>query len=163
MKKFLDRLTQVERILGAALIALMAILIVADVFLREVFATGLVWAPKTSVVLMIWSGLVGGALVSQKAGHLRPEIGDQLFKNHPILFIRLQNTLTLIFNLILAWVAYLYVAQTKEFGDHHIVIKLPMWILQMVIPYGFFSMGLRNIYFLIHPKAQLEMKNEKYS
>jgi TRAP-type C4-dicarboxylate transport system permease small subunit len=103
---------------------------------------------------------LGAVLVTSKAGHLRPEIGDKLWAKRPLLFIRIQNFLTLCFTVFFLYASYNYVAESYEFGDKSVALKVPLWFLQLIIPYTFFSMSLRHLYFLINPQEQLQYKRE---
>ena len=42
----------------------------------------------------------------------------------------------------------LQVKETKEFGDMNVILDVEMWMLQLVIPYAFFSMTLRHLYYV---------------
>ena len=99
MNRILSKLTKIEDILASSFIAIMTVLVIVDVLMREILQTGLPWAQKAAVYLMIWAGFLGAVLVSSKAGHLRPEVGDKLWSKKPLIFIRVQNFLTLSFTL----------------------------------------------------------------
>lgn len=160
MKKIIDTLTKVEKSLAALFIFLMTIFVIFDIGSREIFETGIPWAQKTAVYLMIWSGFLGAILISHKASHLRPEIADKLWMKKPQLFVRIQNFVSLTLILILFYYAFSYVSETKEFGDKSVILGVKLWILQLIIPYSLLSMSLRHLYFMIHPEKQLEIKKE---
>jgi TRAP-type C4-dicarboxylate transport system permease small subunit len=160
MKKFIEKLTEVEGFVASLFIGLMTILVIVDVAMREVFKSGLPWAQKAAVYLMIWAGFLGAILVSHSAAHLRPEIADKIWKKYPFGFVRLQNTVILIFSLFFFYASFNYVQETLNFGDKSIALKIPLWILQAVIPYSFFSICLRHLYFIVHPQEQLNQKKE---
>jgi TRAP-type C4-dicarboxylate transport system permease small subunit len=80
MNVLLHRLTQLEKFVAALFILILTAFVITDVMARELFQTGLPWAQKASVQLMIWAGFLGAALMVQKGDHLRPEAGDKLWK-----------------------------------------------------------------------------------
>lgn len=161
MKKFLAGLTKVEAIVAGILIGLLSFFVIGDVIAREVFTHGFPWAQKLAVVMMIWAGFLGAALVAQKAGHLRPEIADKLWgEKNILLFVRVQNLAILLFSIFFLKASGSYVLESMDFGDESVTLHVKLWVLQLVIPYTFFSIGLRNVYFIIHPKEQLEYKRE---
>jgi TRAP-type C4-dicarboxylate transport system permease small subunit len=161
MKAIIQLLGSIERFLAKVSMGLMTVLVIIDVFSREIFSKGFPWAQKSAVYLMIWGGFLGAIMISEKAGHLRPEIADKLWgQKRQWLFIRIQNFVSILFCALFIYASYTYVAESKDFADKSIILGIPMWILQLVIPYTFFSMLLRNVYFLFNPAMQLEVKKE---
>jgi TRAP-type C4-dicarboxylate transport system permease small subunit len=152
MKKFLDHLTQIERIACAIMVAILTILVIGDVFSRELFKIGIPWAQKSAVYLMVWSGFIGAILMAHKAEHLRPEMGDKLWKGSMrLIAYRIQQLIVLIFCLGATYYSYQYVVESKELADVNVILGIPMWYLQVILPYTFASMSLRYLYFLINP------------
>lgn len=161
MKKFLEVLTKIEGMIAGVFIALLSIFVILDVFSREVLNQGLPWAQKSAVYLMIWAGFLGASLIAQKAGHLRPEIADKLWgEKRAHHFVRVQNILMIIFCIFFFKASASYVVESYEFGDKSVVLRVGLWILQLVIPYTFLSMGIRSLYYLINPAEQLKHKKE---
>jgi C4-dicarboxylate transporter DctQ subunit len=155
MAKILDLLNSVEKILAAALIFLLTTLVVIDVGAREIFRTGLPWAQKGAVYMMIWAGFIGAILVCHKVEHLRPEVADKLWKGRARSFyLRFHNLVVLLFTATMTYYSFRYVLESREFGDRNIIIDMPMWLLQAIIPYTFLSMSLRYFYFILFPKEK---------
>ncbi len=155
MDKILGHLTKIERVLASLMIFVLTLFMVLDVGSREIFKTGIPWAQKGAVYLMIWAGFLGAVLVTHKVEHLRPEIADKLWKGKlKPFYLRMNNLLILIFTSAMAYYSVLYVLESKEFGDRNVIIDMPMWVLQMVIPYCFLSMSLRYLYFVFCPREK---------
>jgi C4-dicarboxylate transporter DctQ subunit len=161
MISFIKLLGSFERLLATIFMGAMTILVIFDVASREIFNIGLPWAQKTAVYLMIWGGFLGAVMISEKAAHLRPEIADKLWgEKRAWLFVRFQNFITVIFCLLFLYASVGYVKESISFGDSSVVLGVKLWILQIIIPYTFLSMAVRNIYFLFNPARQLEIKKE---
>lgn len=160
MKKIITGMDKVEGAVAALGIFLMAFFVVMDVVLREIFNTGMPWMNKSAVYLMSWCGYLGVVAVASKAGHLRPHFADKFWSKHPKVFVRVQNSVMLLFNIFFAYVGIKYVMQSYDFGDINVVLKLPLWIIQLIIPYAFFSISLRNLFFIAYPDEQLAIKQE---
>jgi len=161
MKKTLEILTKIESAVAGLFIAVLSGFVILDVFSREVMNTGFPWAQKSAVYLMIWAGFLGASLVAQKAGHLRPEIADKLWgEKRAHLFVRVQNICIIIFCLFFFKASFSYVLESYEFGDKSVVLRVGLWILQLVIPYSFLSIGFRSLYYLVNPSEQLKHKRE---
>ncbi|MBA2405987.1 MAG: TRAP transporter small permease subunit [Bdellovibrionales bacterium] len=155
MDKFLNTLTRIERMVASVLIAVLTVFVVLDVASREIMKTGIPWAQKGAVYLMIWAGFIGAILVTQKVEHLRPEIADKLWtgKLKPY-YLRAHNLIVFFFCASMAYYSFLYVLESKEFGDQNVIINMSMWVLQAVIPYAFTSMSLRYLYFIFSPREK---------
>jgi len=155
MKKALAWVHRVEVVLAASCFGWMTVLTLTDVLGREVFKTGVVWAQKSAVYLMIWGGFLGSSLTSATGGHLRPELADKLWPKKLRPFIgSLEQALTAAFCLGLFYLATSYVSSSRELGDLNVVTGLPVWVIQLVIPYTFLSMGLRHLAYAIWPKLR---------
>lgn len=160
MISFIKLLGSIERLFATFFIGAMTLLVIFDVFSREIMNQGIPWAQKTAVYFMIWGGFLGAISISEKAGHLRPEIADKIWGKKQWLFVRMQNLVSIIFCFVFIYASIGYVSESLEFGDKSVVLKVPLWVLQLIIPYTFTSMALRNLYFLFNPARQLEIKTE---
>lgn len=153
--KVLAILTKVERLVASVFIFCLTIFVIFDVGARELFKTGIPWAQKGAVYMMIWGGFLGAALIAQKVEHLRPEVADKLWKGRSkIWYLRIQNLFVFIFCVAMTKYSIDYVLESREFADRNIIIDMPMWVLQLIIPYCFFSMGLRYLYFTFSPREK---------
>lgn len=152
---FLDRLTQIEKLFASVLVFILTLFVVLDVGSREIFKTGIPWAQKGAVYLMIWVGFLGAVIVTHKVEHLRPEIADKLWKGKlKGVYLRVNNFLIFCFTSSMFYYSLLYVTESRGFGDRNVVIDMPMWLLQAVIPYCFLSMSLRYAYFIFFPREK---------
>lgn len=155
MNRFLDILTSIERLIASILVCILTIFVVMDVGARELFKVGLPWAQKGAVYMMIWAGFLGAVMVTQKVEHLRPEIADKFWKGKlKPFYLRASNFLIFLFTAAMAFYSYQYVKESMEFADRNVIIDMPMWVLQAVIPYCFLSMSLRYFYFIFSPREK---------
>jgi TRAP-type transport system small permease protein len=155
INRILHTLTTIERAVAALLIFLLTCFVLYDVGAREIFRTGIPWAQKSAVYLMIWAGYLGAILVAQKAEHLRPEMADKIWKGKSrIWYLRFHNFLVFLFTVAMFWYSLQYVLESKGYGDKNVIIDMPIWLLQAIIPYSFFSMSLRYLYFSFIPKEK---------
>lgn len=152
LQSFLQKLGQGERLLVYMALIAMALLVVIDIAFRELANSGLPWASKTAVYLMIWLGFIGSSLASQKGIHLRPEFCDKLWKRRKGLFERIRHGTTGIFCLCAICPTVKYVADSFELGDSNPILGIPLWIVQVVIPYTFLSMGIKHTLFALKPE-----------
>jgi TRAP-type C4-dicarboxylate transport system permease small subunit len=162
VNKFFETLTKIEKAIAASSILILTIFLIIDIFSREIFRIGIPWAQKSAVYLMIWAGLLGAILTSEKAAHLRPEIADKLWgEKGRKLFIAIKNLVTALFCLTLAYYSVSYVRETHEMGDTNVIINIKMWVLQLILPYTFSSMALRHLRFVYDPQLAIDRKAQE--
>ena len=133
-------------------ISLLAMLVIADVLGREIASSGIAWAQKLAVYLMIWAGFIGASLTTTTGKHLRPEVADKLWKGKgEKVFNHLRYALTAIFCLGAAYYSALYTYESFDLGDKNPILKLPLWTVQIVMPVSFVMIALKSIFFTIDP------------
>jgi C4-dicarboxylate transporter DctQ subunit len=160
-KTLISYISRFEKVIAALFMGIMTVLVIMDVLSREIMNEGIPWAQKAAVYLMIWGGFIGAILVAEKAAHLRPEVADKVWgEKGKVLFVRIQNLTMFLFCAVFSYYGFLYVQESFSFGDKSVVLQVPLWSLQLIIPYTFVSMGLRNIFFFINPEEQLKFKKE---
>ncbi len=152
LRRFLILISRIETWAAASCFALMAVLTLLDVISREALRSGVVWAQKSSVYLMIWGGFLGATLTTARGTHLRPEIADRLCpaRLHGLLAV-LGNLMTSVFCGGMAFFAIRYVLETRSMGDVSVVTGVPVWVVQLVIPYVFASMAVRFLAYSFWP------------
>lgn len=155
LRTVLDVLFQVEKTICALGFAVMTFFVLLDIFSREVLSISFPWAQKSAVYLMIGLGFIGAALTSSQGKHLRPEIADQLWKGKTKIIVGMIEQLVIAsFCLTMAYVGTGYVIESKSMGDVSVVTGIPLWIVQVVIPYAFASMSIRHLIFAFYPKLR---------
>lgn len=161
LARILAALTRAERFIAALCIGLLTLIMFADVGARELFKGGIAWAQKFSLNLMFWAGMLGVVVVSSRGTHIRPEIGEKLWpeKLKPILKA-IEHFLIALFCAGMAVVAVQFVIKTYDSGQRNPVTEIPMWILQLVLPYTFISLTLRHAIYAAVPALRPADKNE---
>lgn len=161
LTRLLSAMATVERFIAALCLGGLTLVMFLDVGLRETTKEGIVWAQKFSLHLMFWAGMLGAALVSSKGGHLRPEIADKLWpkKLHGVLKF-IEHLLIAAFCAYLGYAAMRFVGQSLDSGQKNPVTDIPLWILQIVMPYTFCSMAFRHLCYSFLPAIRPADLNE---
>ena len=151
-QRILRALFAFEVVVAIAAYAVIAGLMLVDVFLREIIGTSIPGAQRISVYLMILLGFLGIGLAAAKGRHLRPRFADGLV---PARFVPLAQragacVMCACF-LFFGYYGTLFVEQSIEYGDRARNIDLPLWIIQLVVPYAFASIALRYAIFALYP------------
>lgn len=160
--KILSFLKYFEKAIAGLSFGILTLLMGLDVGGREIANTGIEWAQKAAILMMIWGGFLGAALTSGTGGHLRPEIADKLWPSFSKNFQKsLEHFLISLFCLFFLYLSVVHVLEAKGFGDFHPVIELlPLWVVKIIFPYTFFSMSFRHIVYTFVPALRPVAKNE---
>lgn len=160
MSKLLSRLDRFGRILeNTALVVLlfgMMLLAVGQIVLREVFATGFVWADELVKLILLWLAMVGSIAASRDDRHIRIDALSHLL---PPLAVRLSRIVVDVFAAcvcgVIAWHSYRYLKLEIEFAET-VLIDVPMWIAHLIVPltfalitYRFAVLVVRHVHDLI--------------
>lgn len=152
MRSFLAGMERYERLIAATAFGLLALLVVADIFSREVLHQSFPVGPKLAIDFMIWGGFLGASLCAARGTHLRIDAGERLWPaSIRALASRIETLLTALFCVFMAWLSVRYVRTSHELGEVGVVTRVPVWISQLVIPFTFVSMSLRYLAYFAFP------------
>lgn len=139
-----------------AVIALMS-----DVMGREVLGHGVFGAQRVAVWATAVVGLVGFALVTSDAGHLRPQFTDRWLPQsvEPVMG-RVGDVISAAVCIFLGYYAILFVRSSFELGERGIGITIELWPLQTILPWMFLSSAVRHLSFAAFPALKPLPKTE---
>ena len=144
-------LKRTESVVATAAYAVVAILLMVDVIGRELFSTTFLGMQQIAVYGAIVAGFLGLTLATSDNSHLRPEFLDFAAGPFEKQVKRLGDVLSAVFFFGATYVALTFVAISIEAGDKAPVLYFVLWPLQLVIPYAFFSAGLKHLIFGLRP------------
>ena len=134
----LDRtLAQAETVLLVVFLGTMVLLAFAQVVLRNVFGTGLIWGDTLVRHMVLWAGFVGGALATFEGRHISI---DALTK---YLSPRVRSIAGVITNLFAGVVCYYLMTASWTFlvgemeSESEFIFSLPAWTAMAIIPFGY--------------------------
>ncbi len=129
-----------------------AIALIADVLGREFFGSGIFGAQRFAVWATAIAGLVGFALVTADGGHLRPRFADGwLPKAMAPIIDRLSDLISALILIGLGVYAVDFVLGSYRLGEVGLAIRIPIWPIQIILPWMFFSSALRHLAFAAWP------------
>lgn len=141
-----DRLgRQAENTILAILLAAMLLIGGTQIVQRNFFDGGLAWADEALRILVLWLALLGAVAASRDDRHISIDLLSKLLP--PRLYRGVAAVVDLFCTgvcLILAWNAWLFVAESREFGDQ-LLGGLPAWIFQLILPIAFLLIGYRYL------------------
>ena len=154
-KSFLAVLFGIEGFVAVTSYLVIALLLLADVFSREVIGTSIWGVQRISVYLMIVTGFLGLGLAAAKGRHLRPRFADGLVpKAFSSVVDRIGSVLMMCVFGGFAIISVRFVHDTYAYGDTARTIGIPLWPIALIVPYSFSSTALRYLIYAIHPSLK---------
>lgn len=146
--KFIDK---VEDWMLISMLAIMVILAVAQIFYRNIFGAGIIWADPLLRTLVLWVALSGAVVATRTDNHIRIDFFTRYFSEKFCSCIqRLVYMFAICICSLIAWHAVRFVHMDYEAGT--IAFSgVPAWVTQLIIPIGFFMMAARYVLLFISP------------
>lgn len=156
-KKILHVIDTIEDWFLIVLLSIMVILAVAQIFYRNIFDAGLVWADPLLRVLVLWVALSGAVIATRTDNHIRIDYFTRYFSEKFCACIqRLVYAFAIFICGFIAWHAARFVISEYEYGTIAFS-NVPAWVTALIIPIGFFLMALRYFILLITPPPPPEV------
>lgn len=148
MRKTIDFINNffegIESFLIVLFILVMSFLSFFQVILRMAFHIGFVWADDLLRHLVLWVGFIGASVATKKNKHITIDVLSRTLSSGLKPFI---ESILLIFSSLVSFLLFLagvnFTKMEKEFMEMSVTLKIPIWILVLIIPIGFLSMSIR--------------------
>jgi len=150
-KSFVERvqmiLHRVEDSILVGLLLLMITMSVLQIFLRNLFESGIVWSDVLVRILVLWVGLAGAMVASRKGDHINIDLMDRYLPEHGKIVVNF--FIELFTASICTAVAYysLRFVQIEFFDGGMAFASVPIWVCEAIIPFAFMVIAIR--YFLL--------------
>ncbi len=138
-------LYRVEDSILVGLLMLMITLAVLQIFLRNLFETGIVWSDVLVRILVLWVGLAGAMVASRKGNHINIDIMERFLSERAKIVVNFVVELFTAF--ICAVVAYYSIQFVHmEFADgDRAFANVPTWVCEAIIPFAFVVIAIRYV------------------
>jgi len=148
-KSFLERaqiiLYRVEDSILVGLLMLMITLAVLQIFLRNLFETGIVWSDVLVRILVLWVGLVGAMVASRKGNHINIDIMERFLSE------RAKIVVNFVVELFTAFICSMVAYYSIQFVHMELVdggrafANVPTWVCESIIPFAFVVIAIRYV------------------
>jgi len=138
--RFLHRL---EDSLLVILLTMLILLASTQIFLRNLFDTGLVWVDPLLRVVVLWLGLIGAAVAAREHKHIQIDVLTRLLSKKILLPVQATvDQFGAWVCLIIAWygAGWIQLDYTDQINSF---IGVPAWMLEIIIPISFGIIGVR--------------------
>lgn len=145
LARLLDAFRASEVFITAAAFAVLILVIFADVVVRRVTGSGIIWAREVGVFANSVLCVLGIGIASASGAHLRPRFVDGwLPHGWSDGITRVQEALTAVAFAILAWLSIVVLRDTIALGDRSEVLRILVWPIQLCLPLAFGLAVLRH-------------------
>lgn len=128
----------------ASLLAAMTLLTFAQVVLRYVFNSGMVWALEATFYLFAWLIMVGISYCVRVHAHIGIDLIVKMLPAVPRRTVGLiAIALSILYAVLMAWGSWNYTERMMMLGIEAEDIPVERWILSIILPIGFALLGVR--------------------
>ena len=153
-KQIVMILQKIEDTVLVGLLLLMICMAVLQIFMRNLFDSGILWGDSLVKVLVLWIGLMGAMIASRNSHHISIDI---LSKFLPEQIKKITNFIISVFTSIvcgvMAYYSLRFVIMEKQDG-YTAFANIPAWACESIIPIAFTIISLRYIFLSITSFAQ---------
>jgi C4-dicarboxylate transporter DctQ subunit len=154
LKQWNEALGRVEKFLIVVMLSAMILLAFLQIVLRNAFSTGISWGDPLVRYLVLWVGFIGASLATKEEKHITIEVFSRWFSANSAFCLKLlSHLISAVICALLAVAGWTFVQNEAQMGEVA-MLRIPIWIPQMIIPITFALMTLR---FLINFTAALSI------
>jgi len=145
-----DRLHRGLEAVTVLLLAVYFVLVVLQVFFRYVLNRSLFWSEELVRFALVWSVMLGSAVVAYRSEHLRIDVLDTVLPPRTRRAVgRVAQVLTFAFCVILAGTGLQFMLRTLT--QRSAVLEVPIWAVYAAVPVGAVLEGVCML--LARPRA----------
>ncbi len=133
-------IVKVETLFLVTSLLVMVLLAFLQVFLRNIFSSGFLWADTFLRYLVVWVGFIGAAIASSEEKHISIEVLTKFISP------KAKNVVSIVTGLAAAIVCYYLFSASNQFldfglsPDSLVFESIPLKTIFIIIPYGFLLM-----------------------
>lgn len=121
------------------------LLAVGQIVLREIFATGFIWADELIKLMVLWLAMIGSVAACRDDRHIRIDALSHFLPDRVVDVTRIVvNIFAAVVCGVIAWHAYRYLQIEIEFDDK-VMIRVPAWLAHVVVPVSFLLLSYRFV------------------
>jgi TRAP-type C4-dicarboxylate transport system permease small subunit len=146
LKTIVSLLIKVETGVLVLLVLAMIFMAVLQIFLRNVFDTGIVYSESLVRVLVLWVTLIGAMTAARRDKHIRLEVLMHYLPQRRQSIAKIATELfTAAICFIVGYFGFRFVV--LEYQDGGIAFAgVPHWVCESIIPFSFFVLGSRYLF-----------------
>ncbi len=145
MNRLISIFRKIEDVVLVSLLLLMISMAVIQIFLRNFFDAGIVWADPLVRILVLWIGLIGAMVASRTGNHISIDVISRYLPDSVKRITSLGVYLfTAGITALMTWHSFRFVAMEKAEGITAFA-NVPAWICEAIIPLAFGIICIRYL------------------
>jgi len=146
----LQRATAVfEDILLVVLLSAMILVAGAQIVLRNLFDSAILWADPLLRVAVLWVGMIGAMVATRADKQIAIDVVSRFLPQHWKLRVRvITDVFTAAVSGVLAWSAFRLMLEDRMAGGLAIAF-VPVWVCESILPVAFAVIALRYLLFAV--------------
>lgn len=163
LKKLVYGYDKLEEYLLCGSLVLTTLIIFAQIIMRSIFNSSLTWSEELTRYIFIWQIWLGVSIAERENAHIKLEITNSLIKSETV-----KEVLDIVASIVwLAFCGFLFVfgcqlvAQMYARGNVSSAMRLPMYIVYIVLPVSSAVLSLRLLARLVEDVKKLINKNKE--
>lgn len=163
LKKLVYGYDKLEEYLLCGSLVVTTLIIFAQIIMRSIFNSSLTWSEELTRYIFIWQIWLGVSIAERDHAHIKLEITNSLIKNETV-----KDVLDILASIVwLAFCGFLFVvgcqlvAQMYARGNVSSAMRLPMYIVYIVLPLSSAILSLRLLGRLVGDIKALFHKNKE--
>lgn len=141
----LSKFNHFELVFANLSLALLVLVLGAQVFFRYVLHTGLGWTEEVSRFAFIWFVYISASLAAQRGTHIRVTLFIRWFPGGRQYALLLADLIWIGFNVFVIWAGILLIERTLRFPVYSTSLFMPLAWMYTVIPLAHALMILRIV------------------
>jgi TRAP-type C4-dicarboxylate transport system permease small subunit len=155
--RILNLLYRIEEGVLVSLLMVMIVLAVGQIFMRNIFESGIVWGDPLLRILVLWISLVGGMIAAREDRHINVDILTSYMSKKTRLMVRsFVNVAVGLICTIMVWYGIKFV-RMEGVSNNSAFASVPTWICAGIIPFAFMIISVRYIILGIEDMKSLLM------
>jgi TRAP-type C4-dicarboxylate transport system permease small subunit len=144
-KAFFGFFGGVEIAVIGLLLATLIFLGCLQIFLRNFFHRGIIWADPLMRHIVLWLGCLGGVMATARIRHISIDILSRFLSGRLEVFRdKVIYLVTAVASSVLGMAALKLVIDEKDFGGKAF-LNIDVWMLQLILPIAFFLIAYRSL------------------
>lgn len=141
--RMLDHLSRLEATALCLLFSAMVVLAGLQIFLRIFFNSGLFWADSLLRYLVLWVGMLGAVVATERNKHIAIDLASNLFQAELKPWLgAVIHAFSFSVCSVLTYVSVIFVVNESRFPSL-IILGMSSWILNLIFPIAFAMISLR--------------------
>ncbi|MBW8637829.1 TRAP transporter small permease [Hoeflea sp. WL0058] len=145
MNRILSAAGRFELVVSNLSLALLVVVLAAQIFFRYVLHVGLSWSEEVSRFAFVWFVYISASVAAQRGAHIRVTLFARLLPVNERLTFLLADIIWIIFNTFVVWAGILLIQRTLTYPVYSTSLFLPLAYIYTVIPLAHALMIVRIV------------------